>query len=548
MTQTIIIRTVLVLLVIIWFSCLGHRDLIAPDEARYSEIPREMIASGDWLTPHLNGFKYFEKPALQYWLTAISFKLFGQSNAIARLWMTIAGFLCALFIGFLTSRLKDPSHPDRQAGLFSFVITLTMVAFILFGHILTLDMSVTLFLTLSTGSLILAQLHRHRPQVNRNWMLLGWVAMALAVLSKGLIGVLLPCGAVFFYMLWQRAWQILRHLHIIKGVIVFLLVGAPWFIAVSLVNPEFAHFFFIHEHFERYSTMVDNRPGSIIYFIPVFLLGVSPWLVTALKVIFKPDFSWKPSVNEKFNAQRFIWVYIVMIFLFFSLSHSKLPAYILPIFPFIAVLSSLRLRQQLSLGKEYWTLAVLGIICLISGIIITRFATPTIPAELFAHYRPWIISSALIMLAGAGLMRYWRYLPVPAVLAGGTAMLLSLQFLLVGLQTIAPARSAVAEAAVIRQSVATNVPVYALNFYPQSLPFYLKRTIKLVGTTGELEMGIKADPTNWLPDLQHFAQQWQQHKQAVAIMKKPTYDKLIAMQLPMRLIYKGVSNIVVVRF
>ena len=92
---------VIILIGVIWFMLPGYRDLVEPDEGRYAEIPREMVASGDWVTPRLNGFKYFEKPALQYWMTAATFKLFGESNATARLWVMAAGFAGALWMMYV---------------------------------------------------------------------------------------------------------------------------------------------------------------------------------------------------------------------------------------------------------------------------------------------------------------------------------------------------------------------------------------------------------------------------------------------------------------
>jgi 4-amino-4-deoxy-L-arabinose transferase-like glycosyltransferase len=536
----------LVLLTLLWFSFIGHRDLIEPDEARYSEIPREMVATGDWMTPRLDGFKYFEKPALQYWMTAISFELFGQSNASARLWLVVGAFLCALFVGFLASRLAKEEESKKQ-GLYAFVMSLTMLEFVIFGQILTLDMSLTLFITVATGSLIIAQQNRDKPVQNRNWMLIGWAAMGLAVLTKGLIGIVLPGGAVFFYMLWQRDWQIFKHLHIIKGIIVLLIVTAPWFVAVSRLNPEFAHFFFIHEHFQRYLTTVHHRTGPLFYFIPIFLLGAAPWLMTSLSALFKPDFSWRAKQGAEFEPTRFMWVYIVVIFVFFSLGDSKLPAYILPIFPFVAILAAQRLAQWKQVKGEHWVLGGLGVIFLIAGIIITRFTKHHMPAALLVEYRPWVIAGALVMLAGAFGIKKWSKQPDKALIIGGLSALLGFQLLLAGFQTLSPSRSAAIEAEVINKTVAPTVPVYTVETYPQSLPFYLKRTVKIVEYKGELAMGIDAEPKHWLPNVATFRQAWEQQKQAVAVMDIPTYEKLLAEHFPMTLLHRGIRRVVVIK-
>lgn len=141
------ILLVTVSIAIVWFALLGHRDLIDPDEGRYAEIPREMVASGDWLTPRLNGFKYFEKPVLQYWVTAVGYTLFGESNWSARLWPAFVGFLGALWAGYLGLRLYG-----ETAGFYAFVMTVSGLLYVGIGHMLSLDMALSVFTAIGVGS------------------------------------------------------------------------------------------------------------------------------------------------------------------------------------------------------------------------------------------------------------------------------------------------------------------------------------------------------------------------------------------------------------
>ena len=163
----------------------------------------------------------------------------------------------------------------------------------------------------------------------RNWMLLCWLLTGLAILTKGLIGIVLPGGAVVICTLWQRDWALWRHLHIGKGVALLLLVTSPWFIMVSIANPEFAEFFFIHEHFDRYTSDVHRRNQGLLYFLPVLLLGLFPWVGRGLKALIRPGFQWLPHNSSGFDAVRFVWVYAVFIYLFFSLGHSMLAPYLM---------------------------------------------------------------------------------------------------------------------------------------------------------------------------------------------------------------------------
>src|SRR5256885_7255812 len=218
----------------IWFTNLQYRRLVHPDEGRYAEIPREMAASGDWVTPRLNGIKYFEKPALQYWITAAAYSVFGVHHWTARLWPALAGFLGVLFIGYVGFRLGGP-----LLGLYSAAVLGGCAWYVLNAHILTLDAGVTFWMSVGLGSLFLAQRDDATGGEERGLMLTAWAALALAVLSKGLIGVVLPGGALVIYSLLRRDWALWRRLHLVGGALLFLTIAAPWFIAVSARNAEF---------------------------------------------------------------------------------------------------------------------------------------------------------------------------------------------------------------------------------------------------------------------------------------------------------------------
>jgi 4-amino-4-deoxy-L-arabinose transferase-like glycosyltransferase len=533
---------VVVIAAIIWFALLGHRDLIEPDEARYSEIPREMVASGDWITPRLNDFKYFEKPAFQYWMTAISFELFGESNASARLWTALIGFVCGLFIWYLGTQLFNP-----DAGFYGFIITLSSLLFVGMGHYLTLDMTVSVFMVLGIGSLAIAQVRRSNPTQLRNWMLAGWAALALAVLAKGLIGIVLPGGAVVVYSLWQRDWALWKNLHLFKGLLLFLLLTAPWFVAVSLANEEFAEFFFIHEHFDRYTSTVHQREGSILYFIPIFILGVAPWLVSSLKALFNPGFSWKPASGEGFDPIRFLWVFVVLTFVFFSLGSSKLAAYILPIMPIVALLAGNKLGEKPGIKGDAWSMLATATLFLVVGIIVTRFASDKIPVELFQGYRWWIIAGALILYAGSFALFRSAQHPQRNIAIAGLCALLGYQSFIWGFQEIAPSRSSRDIARAMEENHLLDVPVYSYRTYPQSLPFYLGRTIHLVMFRGELKMGIGVEPEKWVSSAKEFAQRWKAESQAVMVTSKNRFQHFRETDLPMRIIYSGPRRIAVAK-
>jgi 4-amino-4-deoxy-L-arabinose transferase-like glycosyltransferase len=535
---------VIVLIALIWFMLPGYRDLAEPDEGRYAEIPREMVASSDWVTPRLNGFKYFEKPAFQYWMTAVTFKLFGESNATARLWVLLIGFAGALWIMYVGGRLWD-----KEVGFYAFLILTSTLMYFTMGHLLILDMTLSVFMGGALGSVLIAQSNRDSSRQVRNWMLLAWLMTGLAVLTKGLIGIVLPGAAIVIYSLWQRDWALWKHLHIGKGLLLLLLVTAPWFIMVSLENPEFAQFFFIHEHFGRYTSDVHGRNNGLWYFPVILILGMFPWVGRGLHVLVRPGFQWLPQQSSGFDAARLLWVYVIFIFLFFSLGHSKLPAYLLPMFPALALLMARQIQPDTKFDMAAWLLFGFGVVLLGASFFAEQFATQKVTIEQITQFRYWGFSAAVIMILGGVAARYlFTARGVKAVITLAVSALLSSQLLLQGYQHLGENRSSRKMADAIQPYVEAETNVFSAYVFPQSLPFYLWRTLRLIDVTYELEMGIKLEPEKWIPDMKSFRSLWlQETGQAVAIFKISDYRKLSSEGFPMTLIYEDAIKVAVRR-
>jgi len=529
----------------IWFLLLGYRDLIEPDEGRYAEIAREMLNSGDWITPRLNGFKYFEKPPLQYWGSAISMALLGETNAAARVWCSGLGFIGALWVGFVGSRLYG-----RSAGYFAFLFSISTVLYAGMGHANSLDMGVSSLLIIAVGALALAQSERHLPRQGQNWMLLAWAALAGATLSKGLIGLVLPGAAVVLYSFWQRDWALWRHLHLGKGLLLYFLLAAPWFIAVSAANPEFPHFFFIHEHFERFTSDVHGRTKSNWYFFAVFAIGAIPWLFSSLNGLIKPPFSWRAEAG-KFEASRLFWVYAIFVFFFFSISHSKLPAYILPMFPALALLVGENMSKRKHIIAD--GIVALTITAIILVVFIWKADDTAKIGRLASHlplFRPWIITTAVLTgIAGTSTILL-RHKKDAAIAVYSLCALLGVQMLSWGYQSISELRSSRVMAETIQSYIAksgkSDVAIYDVNRYDQSLPYYLGHTINLVGFTGELEFGINQEPQKWLSEAD-FLPIWLNSEQAISVLTQATYDQWQQQKVPMLTIYENSRYIAVAR-
>ena len=550
----------LLLLGVLWFVQLDYRALKDSDEGRYAEIPYTMYSSGDWLTPRLNGFKYFEKPPLQYWGTAAIYHAFGVSNGTSRLWCASLGFFGILWSSWLGGRLFG-----RQAGLFSGLVLASSLLYGAMGHMNTLDMGLTFFLSVGLGSLIVAQTQRQDSAHVRRWMLLAWAGVAGAIMSKGLIGLVLPGAAVILYSLWQRDFTLWANMHFAKGILLFLALTAPWFVVVSQENPEFLQFFFIHEHFARYTSTIHQRDGHLLYFVPLFLAGSLPWLNQAIIVLFKPTFSWRP-VTNRFNPQRLLWVYIVCIFLFFSVSNSKLIPYILPMFPALALLIGEHLSRKPDLKHNIMIMAVFTLLLLLVGTIMVSFLhNSRNPPEVLANFRPWVLAAATVLaLSLIAIHRFANFGQAEDKTAHGqnqnilAAILLTIgsicafQLLGWGYHATSMVHSTQNMSESINAYVSTqteehrNPTIYCVHCYYQSLSFYQQKPVVIVGYQGELEMGITQEPQQWIADFPTFLARWQQDSTGVAILYKDEAINRSKQGMAMQIIYKDASRVAVV--
>jgi 4-amino-4-deoxy-L-arabinose transferase-like glycosyltransferase len=310
-----------------YLAMINLPPLLEPDEGRYIEIPREMLALRDFILPHLNGVLYFEKPPLYYWLNSLSVAIFGISLVAARIWSVIMAVLTILFTGKLARRFFG-----REAGVTAEIILGSSFLFMGLACFNTLDMTLTFFLTACIGCFFLATSSDRR---NLNFWLM-FAASAGAVMTKGLIGLVIPGGIVFFYLLISGRWRLLRVVPWVSGIALFLILAVPWHVAAALRNPDFLYFYFIHEHFLRYATTIAHRTQPWYFFIAVLLVGSFPWIYLFPRVI-KHTFS--TTLKElRQNDILYFLLWIVFPVVFFSLSESKLVTYILPVFPPLAVL------------------------------------------------------------------------------------------------------------------------------------------------------------------------------------------------------------------
>ncbi len=518
----------LALLLSVWFGYeLGTRALWSPDEGRYAEIPREMVASGDYLTPRLNGVKYFEKPPLVYWLTAGSIGLFGLNEWALRLWPALFALLGCLAIYFLGRRMYD-----ARTGLFASIILAGSPLYDFMGGTLTLDMPETALLTLVLGAFLLGR--RAPPgRQRRLWFYFFYVLIALAVLTKGLIGMVIPAMVIGAWIVTQGEWRLLREIHLPVGIIILLVIAAPWHILVSQANPEFTRFYFIHEHFERYLTTVHQRYQPAWYFLPVLLGGLYPWsalLPSALRQLF-PGL-WRE--RRRHRETWFLLLWAILPFAFFSVSSSKLVPYILPVFPPLALLLGRWLAQawerRVGLVGEAVLLLLLGVVLAAVFLFLPRWMAGHVSVITAAAELGWALyaMAAALLLAGV--------LPFVSSRWGGTrAAILSLfvgAVVLVGTFDLTLSRLDVGRSVkglALSLDLGPDDEVMTYEVYYQDLPVYLERRITVVNWTGELEFGARTEDTHaWIIDALAFRQRWREPHNIYLFTSQANYTKLLA--------------------
>ncbi|WP_042550384.1 ArnT family glycosyltransferase, partial [Ralstonia solanacearum] len=378
-------------LLAVWLGTLGYRHLIPTDEGRYAEIAREMFTTGDWVTIRYNDLKYFEKPPLQMWGTALAYTLFGVGDWQARLFTALSGL-----IGIAFTMLAAARWWGKRVAVVSALVLASAPMWNVGAHFNSLDMGVAGCMTMALAALLLAQHPDASPAQRRGWMWACWAAMALAVLSKGLIGVVLPGFVLVVYTLVARDWALWKRLHLLTGLAVFFAVGAPWFVLISARNPEFAWFFFVHEHFQRFTSTVHHRDAPLWYFVPLLVAGFLPWLAQlpgAARLTMARD----QAAANGFRPTLLLGLWAVLIFAFFSVSNSKLPGYIFPIVPALAIPAALVLEQADERMWRWQLKAFLGVslVGLAACGYLATMSSEMYPNAVFARFAAFLAAAFL---------------------------------------------------------------------------------------------------------------------------------------------------------
>jgi 4-amino-4-deoxy-L-arabinose transferase len=354
--KTVFFRRRYALLLLLFFLLayilpLGARDLLEPDETRYAEIPREMIASGDWIVPHLNGLRYFEKPALGYWVHAGSLLLFGENNFAVRLPSALSVGLSALLIFALIGRLRrTEDNNDNFPALLAALVFLSSFEVFGVGNAAVLDSLFSFFLTATITAFFFASEEASGSKRETIFLLLSGLSCGLAFLTKGFLAFAVPVLALAPYLLLQRRYVDLLRMSWLP-LLAALLVSMPWALLIQSREPDFWRFFFWNEHIRRFLADNAQHKESFWFFVLTAPAMFIPWTFMIPAAI--PGI--KGIINESGPKGRLLELslcWLAIPFLFFSFSNGKLLTYILPCFPPAAILMSFGLLE--ALRKERW--------------------------------------------------------------------------------------------------------------------------------------------------------------------------------------------------
>ena len=467
----------------ILFGFLDLRPFAVPDEGRYVEIPREMVTTGDYVTPRLNGLKYFEKPPFMYWVQSFFIKTFGIKEWAMRLPLAIMGLLgCFMIYGV------GRSFFNRLSGLIAASVLGSSLLYIVLSQLITLDMGVSFFLTGSLLSFIVAVNSNNKRR--RVFMYSAALFAALSVLTKGLIGLALPGLIVLIWIALTNNWKLLGQIYLPTSIILFFAITIPWHVLVSLRNPEFFDFYFINEHFTRYLTNVHRRYQPFWFFIPIIIAGFLPWTSFMLKAFYK-------NLKQIKNNQNmlFFMLWAAVPFIFFSISNSKLIPYILPIFPALALITGQYIadciEKKRSIRFEVFAFSAICLSIMLAGF----YGVQRIDPELFIKLKPYIIALYFILGLSAivpPILRLWKgnLWAFCSILISGFFIIITANFASVHANKVSIKPLVEKFKAIMPK----DTKVISYSTYYHDLPVYLNKLITIHNWTNELEFGQKMEP------------------------------------------------------
>ena len=387
-------------IIVFYLYGLGHLPFVGPDEARYAQVAREMFETGDLVSPRLGGHLWFEKPALLYWLIIGSYTVFGVSEWSARLGPAICGLLSILAMFWLGGRV---SNAVKRMGLCSGLMLALSLGFIVFSRAASFDVVVTMTLTWALAFFIASETADNDKQRRR--LLAGfYVFIGASLLAKGLIGLVIPLGIVTAYYVLLRKWPAKPvWASLLWGLPLSALVAATWYgPMLARHGGHFVDEFIVQHHFARYLSNTYHHPAPVYFYIVILIMLSLPWTPFAIDALLQArKWLWK-SDDPITRMRTFALAWIIVPLVFFSFANSKLPGYILPVLPALALLGGERLAIWVNDGtRARWAMRATGLMCLAFAVSALVYSART--GEIPTHVSllitaPCIIAGTLTLL------------------------------------------------------------------------------------------------------------------------------------------------------
>lgn len=475
------------LLAAFYFIWLGSYPYFTPDEGRYSEVAREMLASGDFITPRVNGVAFLDKPVLYYWLQAAAMRAFSISEWSIRLFPALYGILGCIAVYLAARRLYG-----RRTGILSALILATSPLYFGASHYANLDLEVAVLISISLLSFITAT---EASQRTRFWFFMNaYLFASLACLTKGLIGIAFPVMIIGLWILLLSRWKLLIQMYLPAGIILFAVITVPWFILVQRANPEFLHYFFVTQQVSRFVSAGEfNNKAPLWFYLPVILVGFLPWCAFMLQAIAARI----RSLRSAPDLFLLLWVFIIVAF--FSIPSSKTASYILPIFPALAILTGKYFADAWEQRPDSVRTGMLAIILLNLLIAVLIFKLPHHWADMPHRFTEALFASGIeLAVAAIFIILYRTHLRTAGIFYAcfitSALMLLTLSF---GAKHL-DMNSAKPLAQQLKPMLQPGDTVVNYFKFYQDLPLYLDRTMILVANW---EASDIHERDNWVREL-----------------------------------------------
>ncbi|MDD1626294.1 MAG: glycosyltransferase family 39 protein [Methylococcaceae bacterium] len=471
------------------FGRLGGWPLISPDEGRNAEVAREMSQSHSWLVPTYDGLVYLDKPAFYFKTIALSFSLFGESEGVARLSSAFFGFALLVAVFLFCRRVYD-----QRTAMLAMLIVATTPLYIAFSRIVIFDMTLAFFVSATIFACFLAE-ECEEKQRNR-WYLMGALSAGIATLIKGPVGFIIPTLVLAIFNGVEGRPGVMKRAFALRNWAVFFAIVLPWFVGLSLLRPDFPYYGIMKESVARFTTTAFHRTAPFYYYVPIIAGTFFAWSLLLPEAIVA---AWQERKRWS-RADRLLVVWAIVVVLFFSVSQSKLPGYILTAVVALGILTARVFAAALNnnsgrAARILWhgTIPLLLLSTLLALLLGMISVNPdllknrlTFKHELFDLFIPTILPMALsfgivaLLSIGALWTRHTRV--IFAAFISFPLLLMTVNFDLLALY--AQTRSARSLAEHIPATLPPATELACLECLPNGLPFYLKRLVTVLTSDG----------------------------------------------------------------